>query len=173
MDTHKSFQRTLAIDPTNAGFAFIVLEGASRLIDWGVAKIWAKSDREFLARVEAIVDRYGPTVLVAENADESRRGARAQRRIGLLTRYAKSQGMVMRSVSRSTVRQSFGNSRATKQEIATEIARWFPELAPYLPAPRRPWESEDQRINIFDALAFAIASRGPVDKETRAEVGNS
>ena len=36
----------------------------------------------------------------------------------------------------------------------------FPELTPYLPPERKPWISEDLRIAIFDAAAFALAFSG-------------
>lgn len=173
MDASTPFLRTLAIDPTASGFAFVVLEDPRRIVDWGVAKIWAASDNEFLARIEGIVERYAPSRFVVEESEGSRRGVRARRRIGLLLRYAQSQGMVTSSVSRTDVRESMGMQGATKQEIATKLARHFPELETFLPAPRRPWESEDPRMNIFDALSFAIAPRGFVHKETSAELGNS
>ena len=158
MDTPKQFQRTLAIDPTNGGFAFIVLEGPSRLVDWGVARVWSESDKEVLARVEGIVARYSAGLLVVEDPDKSRRGTRARRLIKLLLRTAKAWGIVTCCVSRSAVRQSVGIEGATKQEIASEIVRYFPELEASLPAPRRPWESENQRMNIFDALALALTA---------------
>jgi hypothetical protein len=45
----------------------------------------------------------------------------------------------------------------TKEEIAAAIARRFPELLP-LPRHRKPWMSEDYRMNIFDAVAIGLVS---------------
>jgi len=153
-----TFQRILAIDPTTSGFAFIVLEGGERLVDWGVARVWAESENEYLARIEAIVQRYSPSWLVVENAMQSRRGTRARRRIALLLRYAKSQKMIATTVSWEAVRQALGQAVNTKYEIASTIANRFPELAIHLPKRRRAWESEDPRMNIFDATAIALAA---------------
>ena len=47
-----------------------------------------------------------------------------------------------------------------KNEIARFIAARFPELARSLPPERKPWMSEDSRMAIFDAAAFAFASFG-------------
>lgn len=152
------FQRILAIDPITSGFAFAVLEGTARLVDWGVTRVWAESDNEFLARVEAIVQRYSPACLVVEEAGGSRRGTRARRRIALLLRYAKSQEMTATTVSWDTVREAVGKAGNTKYEIALVIANQFPELVAHLPKPRRAWENEDPRINLFDATAFALAA---------------
>ncbi len=37
------------------------------------------------------------------------------------------------------------------------VAERFPELARYLPPERKPWMSEDLKMAIFDAAAFALA----------------
>lgn len=158
MKSASSFQRILAIDPTTSGFAFVVLEGRERLVDWGVTRVWAKSDNEYLARVEAIVQRYSPVCFVLEEGGHSRRGARARRRIALSLRYARSHKLTVISVSWDMVRQAIGEGVNTKHEIASKIASQFAELAIHLPHRRRAWENEDPRINIFDAMAFALAA---------------
>lgn len=158
MKSPNAFQRILAIDPTTSGFAFIILEGGERLVDWGVARVWAKSDNEYLARIEAIVERYSPAWLVVEDTTHSRRGARARKRIALLLRYAKSHNLIATSVSWQAVRQAIGEGVNTKYEIASRVANRFPELADHLPQQRRAWENEDPRINIFDATSFALAA---------------
>ena len=48
-------------------------------------------------------------------------------------------------------------SAETKFEIATTIGKQFPELAPRVPPFRKPWMSEDYRMSIFDAVAFATS----------------
>jgi hypothetical protein len=40
------------------------------------------------------------------------------------------------------------------------IATRFPQLARSVPPERKPWMSEDSRMAIFDAAAFALASFG-------------
>ncbi|HUZ92890.1 MAG TPA: hypothetical protein VNG29_02730 [Candidatus Paceibacterota bacterium] len=44
-----------------------------------------------------------------------------------------------------------------KDRIASAVAEQFPELLLILPPKRRPWQSEDYRMTIFDAAAVGIA----------------
>ena len=44
--------------------------------------------------------------------------------------------------------------------MAELLAKKFPdELASRLPPKRKPWKSEDSRMDIFDAVALAVAFR--------------
>ena len=63
----------------------------------------------------------------------------------------------MRVLSRKQVREVFfANDEGTKQEQAELLAARFPEeLGSRLPPKRKPWKSEDSRMDIFDAVAFA------------------
>ena len=149
--------RVLAIDPSSVGFGFVVLEEPTRLVDWGVAEVWAPTPRAFLARVEALIDRYGPTLIVLEAVEETRKRKRTVARIAAASRYAASRRIAVMSVSRSQVRAAFGK-KPTKHEIAVAIAEIFPELSTRLPRKRKLWTSEDERMNIFDALSFALTA---------------
>ena len=44
----------------------------------------------------------------------------------------------------------------TKYQRAVALVSRFPELEARLPRQRKPWMTEDSRINIFDALGFAV-----------------
>jgi len=60
-----------------------------------------------------------------------------------------------------------GNPQGTKQEMAEMLAIQFPdELASRLPKKRKPWESEDGRMDIFDAVALALVLRLKAVKRT-------
>lgn len=153
---HRPTIRILAIDPSSAGFGFAVLEDPTRLVDWGVAEVWSKTPRAFLARVEAMFDRYAPTLIVLEEFDDKRR-RRAKRLIASVVQYATTRRIEVIRVSRGQVQKAFGGKR-TKHEIAATIAGVFPELASRLPAKRKLWESERQQMNVFDALSFALTA---------------
>lgn len=150
------YHRLLAIDPSTKGFGFAVFEGPKCLVDWGVVRVWAKNDADLLVRAEAIMDRYGPALIVLEDISGTRRGARARKRIDLIARYAESRGVDARFISRADVHAAFMDFGVTKQEIAVAIAHIFPELERHLPRPRKPWMSEDERMNVFDAVALAM-----------------
>ena len=50
------------------------------------------------------------------------------------------------------------NESGTKQEMAEALAKQFPdELASRLPEKRKAWKSEDARMDIFEAVALAVA----------------
>ncbi|MEQ1854888.1 MAG: hypothetical protein ABL963_00360 [Longimicrobiales bacterium] len=150
------YMRVLAVDPSTKGFGFAVLEGGKRLVDWGVARVWAQSDKEFLARVECLVERYRPAILVLEEVKGGRRSVRTIRRLGLVAEHAIQSGLRLVQVPRSVVRAGLERYGSTRHELATAIARRFPELEPLLPPPRKPWMSEDERMNVFDAVLLAL-----------------
>ena len=159
MASPDSFCRIVSIDPTNGGFGFVVVEGrARRLLDWGVARVSDKTVDAYLARMELIIQKYQAVWLVMEDITRSRRGARARKQIVAMLKYAKSRSMIPLSVSWGRVRLVFGEGTGTKYQIARSVAERFPELAEHLPGPRRPWENEDPRMSIFDALAFALSA---------------
>ena len=149
--------RILAIDPCPAGFGFAVLEDPTRLVDWGVAEVWSKSQRAFLARVEALVDRYAPSLIVLETIGNSTRRKRAAQLTSMVVRYAASRRISVVRVQRDQVRKAFGGN-STKHDVAVAIASVFPELTSRLPSKRRLWESEKEQMNVFDALSFALTA---------------
>lgn len=149
--------RVLAIDPSSAGFGFAVLEDPTRLVDWGVAEVWSKTPRAFLARIEGLVDRYTPTLIVVEDVPNTKQRKRTAERITSVSRYAAARRIAVAKVTRSQVRAAFGGE-PTKHDIAVAVANIFPELAAKLPPERKLWTSEQERMNIFDALSFALTA---------------
>jgi len=151
--------RVLAIDPSTRGFGFAVLEGPSRLIDWGAKETKNNKNAKSLKLIDDLIDRYEPNVIVVEDYEGkgSRRCRRIQMLIDGMSTLASKRTVRIRSFSRAKVKQAFFESGAVnKYEIATAIAGRFPELVPRLPRFRKPWMSEDYRMSIFDAVAFAV-----------------
>lgn len=152
------YMRVLAIDPSTKGFGFAVLEGSERLLDWGLARVWAQSDKEFVARVECLAARYRPAIIVLEDVKGGRRSLRTIRRIDLVMKQLRQNDLCVVQVPRSAARARHSGEGSTKHELAVAIARRFPELKPFVPAARKPWMSEDERMNIFDAVALLVAT---------------
>ena len=153
-------ERVLAIDPFSRGFGFAVLEGPDSLIDWGVSQTRQNKQSRSLKRIAELLGRYRPSVLVLEDwADRSsRRCLRIRKLIRAAYELALKKRVKTRRLPRRTVRETFSLSvRLTRHQIATVVATRFPELAPRLPKPRKPWQSEDPSIRIFGAAAFALA----------------
>ncbi len=156
---HKAVPRILAIDPSTRGFGFVVLEGATNLIDWGVKATRKDKNERGLIKVGALLRLYRPDVIVAErhSGKGSRRCHRVAQLIAAMEALAKRDGVRFCRFSRGDIRKVFASFNATtKHEIAHAIARQLPELAPHLPRYRKPWMSEDYRMAIFDAASLAL-----------------
>jgi hypothetical protein len=71
--------------------------------------------------------------------------------------------------SRQQVRRVFfADGQGTKHALAEILAKRFPEeLGFRLPPKRRPWMSEDYRMDLFDAVALALMLRSyqPISRE--------
>ncbi len=151
-------KRILAIDPTNRGFGFAVMEGPRQLIDWGVKGVKDNEHYRYSRRIEDLFDLYQPDVLVIENISgkKSRRCGRVKELIREIAVLALNKRIRISYISRSMVKDAFAEfGGKTKHRIAELIAEQLPELALRLPPCRKPWMSEDYRMAIFDAVAFA------------------
>lgn len=156
-------RRTLAIDPTPKGFAWVVLEGREILVDWGLAEVMPADSSRIRARVKRLISRTGPELLVLEEPEGSRRGRRARRIIRELAELADRKDVAWCMVTRAQVNEAFGDP-ANKDEIARAVVELFPELSHRLPPRRKPWMNETERMGIFDAAAFALTVLGGLDK---------
>src|SRR5262249_23954887 len=144
--------RVLAIDPSARGFGFAVLEGPERPIDWGVRHIKQDKNISSLKKIDKLVVRYQPEVIVVEDTrgKDSRRCLRIRKLIRAIARLALRKKIKCRSFSRSRIQKTFSRSDVlTRYQIATIIAEQFLELVPNLPPPRKLGNIEDWRMSIF------------------------
>jgi hypothetical protein len=151
----------LAIAPSSRGFGFAVLEHGKTLVDWGVKSVEGDKNAGCIEKVESMIAHYNPGVLVLP--DTAAKGARRSPRIRSLcaqvaVRASKRQIKVA-PLSRDNVRSAFfEDGKGTKHTIAKHLAVQFSkELGHRLPPKRKPWKSEDYRMEIFDAVALAAA----------------
>lgn len=166
--------RVLAVDPTSKGFGYAVLEGPEILVDWGVKD--GSGDRRHrnrgcLEKAAALIVRYQPDVLVVERADVKGclRRPRVRRLIKSLLTLARHHDLRVRRISRRTVLRCFSQTSAAKKyQVAVALTRQFPELELHLPPERRLGDSEDERMGIFDAVAFGYASYKSLRRARRA-----
>lgn len=153
--------RIFALDPTTKGFGFVVFEMPFRLVEWGLARIAGDKYAGAVARFEMLLDRFRPDAVVLEDAAApgSRRNPRVRRLIDTLVKVARERGVKVATVARKAMLDHFApdGERATKHSVARRLTEFFPELAAHLPPPRKPWQTQDERMAIFDALALAVA----------------
>lgn len=122
--------RTLAIDPTTSGFGFVVLEGSERLVDWGLGRLEKPEDSLFEKRIEKLLDRVAPQLLVLEDMEDSRRGERAITWARLAQMCAAKRGIRVERIGRAEVSERFGSSGKSRWEVGLAISRFFPEDSP-------------------------------------------
>jgi Holliday junction resolvasome RuvABC endonuclease subunit len=154
----------LAIYPTTRGFGFVVFEGRQRTIDWGVKDVRGDKNRKIITKIEELMSWYRPEVLVLENAHGagSRRAERIRQLNLQVIELAKTRKIPVRQYTRSDIKTSFASrSASTKYEIAQAVSRELPDLAPWLPPPRKIWMSEDPRLGMFDAASLALTFFDP------------
>ena len=151
--------RILAIAPSTRGFGFAVLE-MQTLVDWGVKSVEGDKNVGSITKVEELIALYQPGVIVLENssAKHSRRSARIQTLDKQIIAMASICNVGVALFSREHVRQVFfANGQGTKHALAEILAKRFPEeLGLRLPPKRRPWMSEDYRMDIFEAVGLAV-----------------
>ena len=155
--------RILAIAPSTRGFGFAVLEEQETLVDWGVKTVKGDKNVQSLAKVEKLIAHYRPGVLVLEDASakNSRRSPRIRKLCQQIIKMAATRKVSVALFSHDQVMKTFiADGQGTKHALAEIIAKRFPEeLGSRLPPKRKPWMSEDSRMNIFDAVALVLILR--------------
>lgn len=155
----KGFLRVLAVDPGSHGFGYAVLEGPSRLVGWGTTDIRNDKDTAAIRRIDRLLSDYQPDVLVVEDSshDSSRRSARTATLLTRMLEFSARAGVSGRRVSIAHMYRYFAkNGAKNKYAIAVALVERFPELLLKLPPKRKPWQSEDRRMSIFDAVALGV-----------------
>ena len=153
--------RVLAIAPLSRGLGYAVMEGPDKFVACGNKAILRDKNAGALAWVNRFMQFYQPDVLVLPNvtAADTRRAARIKTLHRQIVAWAGKKNVKVRLVSVTQVRtQLLGDSKGTKFAVAQMLAAKYPtELGLRLPPKRRPWMSEDPRMDIFDAVGLAIA----------------
>jgi hypothetical protein len=152
--------RIFALDPTTKGFGYAVFETPFHLVDWGLAHVSGEKESGAIARFEELLDQYRPDIVILEDsaAPGSRRRPRVQKLLERLRDSARERSLAVHLIPRLAVIECFSSpdKRATKFSITQNLAETFPELAPKMPKRRKIYQSEDERIATFDALALAV-----------------
>lgn len=152
--------RILGVALSTRGFGFAVMEGQAALIECGVKVVQGDKNIESLAKIEMLIKRYQPDVLVLQdvNFKGSRRAPRIRKLHGKVIKQAGKRKLKVKQFSRTQMHTLIlGKPIGIKHEMAEVLASQFPdELASRLPAKRKPWKSEDARMDIFEAVCLAV-----------------
>lgn len=151
--------RVLGFHPNARGFGWAVFEGPFRPVDWGLVSARKDKNATCLKRLERLLVRFAPEVLVLEAYDrETTRRARRIARLGVKARnLADGMGIETAVYSRAEIREAFIETGArTRRDVAEAVARHLEVFRHRLPPVRRPWESEDAREALFAAAAVVL-----------------
>jgi hypothetical protein len=164
-------RRILALDVRPRSFAFVVFGNSHELLDWGARSFRGGLNAVRVPRgpkVMRLIDEYVPEVLVLKNPQTKT----SERIIHGIRKQAKLHRITVRLLSQNVVKETFAGRNRNKHQIASAIAERFPELLYILPPKRKPWQSEDYRMSIFDAAAVGTAyfepdpNEGPIPNTT-------
>lgn len=152
----------LSVFVNRIGFGFTVFEGEA-LIDWGAKDLRRTRHASALQAFRTLVESYRPTVIAMreDSRDETHRSERVRSLLRRMRQLARRKGITVKRASRDAIQAYFREVDArNKYEVASEIARRFPELEDRLPRVRKLWEAEEYRMGIFDAAAVALTCLG-------------
>jgi Holliday junction resolvasome RuvABC endonuclease subunit len=152
--------RSLAIALSSRGFGYAVMEGKQTLIAYGNTVINQDKNIRSLVHIEKLITRYQPDVLVlqAVNAKGTHRAPRIKALHRKVITLVTNNKLKTVTISGKELRTALlGNEAGTKQEMAELLAKKFPaELASRLPPKRKSWQSEDARMDTFEAVALSL-----------------
>lgn len=133
------------------------------MLECGNKGVKGNKNQQSVSKIEKLMRQFLPGVLVLQdvNAKGRHRAPRIKALHRQIIELAAKQKCKVALLSGNTLRITLlGDVKGTKHEMAESLAQKFPvELAGKLPQKRKLWESEDGRMDIFDAVALAVVFR--------------
>lgn len=154
---HAETTRIVAVDARSSRLGYAVFEAPMRLIDWGVK---GTKGRMGNARIADLLALFQPSVVVLPRiVTNSKRNSVGVRSTVQAVRCEACRASLPIAIASERAVKTFFERHGfrTRHEIASVLARSFPELAWKLPPRRKAWESEPARMSIFDAVRLGIA----------------
>ncbi len=142
---------------TTRGMAFAVTEGPRRLVGSGLHRIPPSTSRA-VKILDRVIRRAKPLFVAFDREGARHKRQRGRVFAGAVKKACDMHGVIVLEVANSQIRALSEKQRPTKWHIAEVIARHFPEVARSLPPRRKPWQSEDDRIGLFMALAASVSA---------------
>ncbi len=159
------FNTALAIFPSKDGFGWIVFDGPLSPVAWDIcaaAKMPGtpqEKNARCMKRVESIVAEYHPASIVLEafEGGATRRSKRIQQLCRSIASLSVMNKTPLRIISREQIKFCFESTKPkTRYAIASTVASYLKEIRHRLPNKRRPWETEDIKMALFNAAALLI-----------------
>jgi len=150
----------LGLHPSARGLGWVLFEGADALFDCGSVEIHGSDKNgKALARVERLLDKYRPAVLVLEDSDgkASRRKPRLRRLYRSLITRAQRHGVAVHLYARGEITDALGLADGGRRhDVAAVVAERVEALRPRLPRPQKIWLGESHHMGLFCAAACVL-----------------
>ena len=141
--------RILAISVSSGRVGYVFLIG-KRLEGWGMSRKGSISPIAAGEVATAWISKLRPVVVITEEVmPRSRKGLKTRNLIDGVALVAKQSDVLDVRVQHQ---QDFENKYAEAKALADQ----FPELCPWVPKPRRIWDSEPHSMVYFEAMALAM-----------------
>lgn len=142
--------RVLAVAAATGRVACVFFVG-DRLRDWRVSEKAAKSPENAAGMVQSWINELQPGVVVTEACSaQSTKGAKTQSLIAAVGRTAAQNYLLDVCVTPA-------REHKNKYDEAQALAERYPELAPWVPKPRRFFDKEPRNIVLFEAVSLALS----------------
>jgi len=148
--------RILGVTSTTRGCAFATIENHNRLVDWAVSSIPPSEEAAF-ETISKVLRKMRPLFIALDRLAGAKKRTRGKAFDKALERASADRRIMILSVDRRKA-ASGRHSQPNRWDIAEEMAKRFPEIAHKLPSRRKPWQSDDDRIGLFLALAAATVA---------------
>lgn len=140
-----------AVATGRIGHALLIGE---RLMDWGLSKRASQNPDLAALHAKRLIDELKPDVVVTEQVPRySTKSAKTRAMIDTIAAIADRERLLGIRVTRP---HDFPNKYAEAQHLGTK----FPEIAAWVPRPRRLWEPEPRGTVLFEAIAFVLRAVG-------------
>lgn len=149
----------LAVHPSATGMGWTAFEGPLSVHDWAVFTAKLDKNAKCLAKLDALLRRFEPAVLVLEMFKDGprRRTARVRKLCRDMVKLAAARGVHVEIYGRDEVAAGFSQFGAgTREDIAAAVSFMVEGFEHRLPPHRRAWMSEDPRMALFTAAALAL-----------------
>jgi hypothetical protein len=174
MTARQPTELVLALYPCSRGLAFVLFEGPLSPIDWSLKNARGRDrNGSIMEATKVLIDRCQPDVVVLprHRSKPNRRMRPMHRLEQRIATYAASQAIECHHYSREEIRMCFRDSGAiTRYEIAQTIAAHVPALSHRLPPMKKLWQSEDGRMDLFDAASLVMTHFCHTNGFPRAEL---
>lgn len=155
--------RVLAIAVASRKIACVFLIDRA-LKDWQGSRAGGLSAPKGRSFLRMAIGEYQPDLVVIENPfGPTRKYGMSHKILLAMAQDLSDSGVPHRLVDRK-------QPHANKYAEAALLAQQFPEIAPWLPKPRRLWDNEPTEMIYFEALALALVSVNDADGDGGREV---